>query len=61
MPRKLRLTRPPTSAVAIVPEPVELSLFDRRARAFARIWPLLSTSIPTRDLVDHYLDDVLTS
>ena len=60
MPRKIRLSRPDTSAVAVVAEPpVELSLQDRRALAFARVWPLLPTSIPTRDLTDSYLDDVL--
>ena len=60
MPRKMRLTRPETSAVAVVPEPVELSLSDRRARAFERFLQLRLTSIPIRDLTDHYLDDVLT-
>jgi hypothetical protein len=60
MARKFRAARPAQLVAAPDPE-VELTLFERRARAFRRVWPLLSTSIPTRDLVTSYLDEVLTS
>jgi len=57
--------RPARPATITPPPPVEndveLSLHDRRARAFRRVFPLLSTSIPTRDLVESYLDEVLGS
>jgi hypothetical protein len=57
---RLRPTRPTTVVPTVVPpEDVELTLHERRARAFTRAWPLLSTSIPTRDLVASYLDEVL--
>jgi hypothetical protein len=58
MPR-FRAARPATAVPAVAPDAAELSLHERRARAFARVWPLLSTSIPTTDLVESYLDDVL--
>jgi hypothetical protein len=45
--------------VELVPEPVELPELDRRARAFDRVAPLLTTTVPTRHIVDSYLDDVL--
>ena len=57
---KFRVTRPVTAPVAIVrPEPVVLTLHERRAHAAARVLSLMLTSIPTRDLLDSYLDEVL--
>lgn len=58
MPR-FRAARPTTIAAPPAPLDAELSLYDRRARALARVWPLLSTSIPTRDIVESYLAEVL--
>lgn len=36
-----------------------LSLEARRARAMERAWPLLATSVPTRDILESYLNDVI--
>jgi hypothetical protein len=35
-------------------------LGERRARAQQRAWSLMATSIPTRDILRSYLDDILT-
>jgi hypothetical protein len=46
--------------VALVPaSPEPPTIYAIRARAFARVWPLLSTSIPTREIVESYLADVI--
>lgn len=50
----------PTSQTQTQPEAEPLSLYDRRARAMKRAYPLLATSIPTRDVLDSYLNAVLT-
>jgi hypothetical protein len=57
--RRFRAARPTTAVPAAARDAAALTLLDRRARAFDRVWPLLSTSIPTHDLVESYLDDVL--
>lgn len=56
---RFRAARPTTAVPVVARDVAELTLLGRRARAFDRVWPLLSTSIPTRDLVESYLDDVL--
>lgn len=56
---RFRAARPTTAVPAAAPDAAALSLLARRARAFDRVWPLLSTSIPTSDIVESYLDDVL--
>ena len=57
--RRFRAARPTTITAPPAPHEPELTLPERRARALARIWPLLSTSIPTHDLVESYLAEVL--
>lgn len=44
-------------AVVAVPEPTPLH--ERRAAAADRAWLLLATTVPTRDILDAYLDAVL--
>lgn len=58
------MRRKPARPVTITPPPqlpsgAQLTLTERRARAMARVWPLLSTSIPTSEIVTSYLDEVL--
>jgi hypothetical protein len=36
----------------------ELSQLDRRARAFERVYPLLSTSIPTSQILASYRHEI---
>jgi hypothetical protein len=45
--------------VTLAPRPVEDPQTSRRRAAFDRAWPLLATSIPTADIVESYLLDVL--
>ena len=57
---RLKPVRPVTLVPAPpVPSAEQLSLYDRRARAAARAWSLMGTSIPTRDILSSYLDEVL--
>lgn len=58
MPR-FRAVRPVSAVPAAAAREHELTLSGRRARAFERVWPLLSTSIPTTDIVASYLDEIL--
>jgi hypothetical protein len=58
---RFRTARPSTAIPAPTHDDVELTLFERRARAFRRVFPLLSTSVPTADIVESYLDEVLGS
>lgn len=39
----------------------DLTLGNRRRRAAERAWALMPTSIPTRDILDSYLTDVLSA
>lgn len=57
---KFRVKTATTVTPAPLPLGIEATLHERRARAFARVFPLLSTSIPTADIVTSYLDEVLT-
>jgi hypothetical protein len=50
--------RPDAVTLAPAPPPPD-PLAARRAAAFARAWPLLGTSVPTADIVESYLSDVL--
>lgn len=52
--------RRPADPIRIAPAPLPDPLAVRRAAAFARAWPLLGTSVPTADIVESYLSDVLT-
>jgi len=58
MPR-FRPARPATLVVPAAQLDAERSLQERRATAFRRVFPLLSTSIPTADILSSYLDEVL--
>jgi hypothetical protein len=60
--RRRRATLPTTQAQpASQPATQERDdLGARRARAMERAYPLLVTSIPTRDVLDSYLNAVLT-
>lgn len=58
MPR-FRPFRPALVAAAPVQLAAGSTLVERRARAFRRVFPLLSTSIPTADVLASYLDEVL--
>lgn len=51
----------PTTQDPTTQEPPALSLNDRRARAMKRAHALMATSIPTRDILASYLDDILTA
>jgi len=44
--------------VTLVAAPAADPLAERRALAFARVWPLLSTTIPTSEILESYLADV---
>jgi hypothetical protein len=54
---RLPTRRPPTPPVVQLVEPHRDQL-ERRARAFARVWPLLATSIPVEDIVEAYFDEL---
>jgi hypothetical protein len=47
----------PTTRLA---SPQGLSLPERRARAMERAHALMGTSIPTRDILASYLNDILS-
>jgi hypothetical protein len=55
--------KPPSQApsVTAVQDAQPLPLAQRRARAAQRAWALMPTSIPTRDILSSYLDDILSS
>lgn len=50
----------PSTRIPPQPPAPALSLGDRRARAAQRAWALMATTIPTRDILASYLDDILT-
>jgi hypothetical protein len=58
-----RAVRPATTEILPRETAAELplSLPDRRARAATRAWRLMATSIPTREILESYLDDVLAT
>jgi hypothetical protein len=59
MPR-FRATRAVSAVPAAAVREHELTLSERRARAADRAWLLLgTTSIPTTDIVESYLDEIL--
>ena len=58
--RRWRAATPSTQLPELAQLPAGLSLEARRARAQQRAWALMGTSIPTRDILGSYLNDILS-
>ena len=54
-----RLRRPVRPVILAPAPPVHGPAADRRRAAFERAWPLMTTTIPTRQITDAYLVAVL--
>lgn len=59
--RRRAATLPTTQLPQLAQLPAGLSLDERRERAAQRAWALMATSIPTRDILGSYLNDVLSA